>query len=127
MAPNRYQVALFIGQDDSNPVFDYIYDDKNDKDLISIIKVVQRLGRVGQNLLDTDMAKPLGDHIFELRKDRHRITYVQDKERFILLSAFLKKTQKTPTEEIALALKRHEEYRRFGKCQVLKLAVELPS
>lgn len=125
MVTNRYHVAFFIGQDDSNPVFDYIHDDKNDKDLISIINVIQRLGRVGQILLDTDMAKPLGNHIFELRKDRHRITYIQDKDRFILLSAFLKKTQKTPPEEIALALKRHEEYRRNGKCQVLKLAVEL--
>lgn len=125
MAPNRYQIALFIGEDDSNPIFDYIYDEKNDKDLIVIINVIQRLARSGQELLDTEMAKPLGDHIFELRKDRHRITYMQDKERFILLSAFLKKTQKTPREEIILALERYEEYHRLGKCQILKLAVDL--
>lgn len=125
MVPNHYQIAFFIGQDDSNPVFDYIYDDKNDTDLILIISVIQRLARVGQELLDTDMAKPLGGPIFELRKNRHRITYAQDKERFILLSAFLKKTKKTPPQERALALKHYEEYRRFGKCQVFKLAIDL--
>jgi phage-related protein len=124
MVRNRYQIVLFIGQDDSNPIFDYIYDDKNDKDLIVIINVIQSLSKVGQDLLDTDMAKPLGGPIFELRKDRHRITYAQDKDRFVLLSAFLKKSEKTPPKEKALALERYEEYCRFGKCQVMKFAVD---
>jgi phage-related protein len=123
--PNRYQIALFIGQDDINPVADYISGQTNDKDVILIVNVIESLAKVGQDLLDTDMAKPLGGPIFELRKDRHRITYAPDKDRFILLSAFLKRTKKTPPEERALALSRYEEYCQFRKCQVLKIAVDI--
>jgi phage-related protein len=123
--PNRYQIALFIEQDDNNPVAEYIAAQTNEKDVILIVNVIESLARVGQELLDTDMAKPLGGPIFELRKDRHRITYAPDKDRFILLSGFLKKTKKTPPEERALALRRYEEYCHFRKCQVMKIAVDI--
>ena len=123
--PNRYQIALFIGQDDSNPVTEYIAAQTNEKDVILIVNVIESLARVGQDLLDTDMAKPLGGPIFELRKDRHRITYAPDQDRFILLSAFLKRTKKTPPEERVLSLSRYEEYCQLRKCQVMKIAVDI--
>lgn len=56
------------------------------------------------------MAKHIDGPIFELRKDRHRILYCQDGPRFVLLSAFLKRTQKTPLVEIEQAHKLYKEY-----------------
>ncbi|MDA8340353.1 MAG: type II toxin-antitoxin system RelE/ParE family toxin, partial [Nitrospiraceae bacterium] len=53
--------------------------------------------------------------LFEIRiKDRsniHRIFYfAYTGKKFILLHGFTKKTDKTPQKEIAIALKRMEEY-----------------
>ncbi|MFH1632638.1 MAG: type II toxin-antitoxin system RelE/ParE family toxin [Chloroflexota bacterium] len=59
--------------------------------------------------------------IYELRKNRHRILYAQDDRRFILLSAFLKSSQKTPPTEIKLAEKRYQEYLKNHNCFELKL------
>ena len=56
------------------------------------------------------MAKRIKGPIYELRKDRHRIMFAKDGRRFILLSAFLKRSQKTPPKEIQIAEKRIREY-----------------
>ncbi|WP_211232864.1 type II toxin-antitoxin system RelE/ParE family toxin [Desulfatirhabdium butyrativorans] len=60
------------------------------------------------------VAKPLGDGLYEVRSDisdkkiaRVIFTIVEDK--MILLNAFIKKSQKTPKEEVELAKKRKKE------------------
>lgn len=116
-----YEIALFIGADDENPVFDYFLEHHQDMD--QLIGIVQRLSRAGQMLLETKAAKSLGNSLFELRQDRHRILYIPEKNRFVLLSAFLKKTQKTPEKELELAHKRIEEYRHIGKRQVMEMGI----
>lgn len=60
-------------------------------------------------------SKHLVDGIFELRPSKGgvypRILYFFDKdERAVLTNGFLKRTQKTPSREIELALKRRAEY-----------------
>lgn len=92
------------------PVQEYLFAGKGEKDLSVLINVIQRLAHVGQDLLDTNMAKHIDDPIYELRKDHHRILYAQDGDRFVLLSAFLKQTQKTPVKEIRLAEKWFNQY-----------------
>jgi len=121
--PSLYQIAFYIGQDGSNPVSDYIYGGTNEKDLVAIISVIQRLSLVGQELLNTSMAVRVENQIFQLRKGRHRIFYAEDKarRRFVLLCAFMKTTQKTPPEEIKKAEHNWDDYQRTGKCQILKL------
>ena len=112
----RWKIAFYEDEDGNYPVQDYLFDGKNETDFIVIFNVIQRLSRTGQYLLDTNMAKRLGGDLYELRKNRHRIIYAQDGDRFILLSAFLKKTQKTPPKELIRAKKYLEKYRKTGKC-----------
>jgi len=117
--PSRYTIALYIDEDDYCPVSEYMFDGTNETDLDVIIGVIQRLAHVGQALLDTNMAEPLEGPICELRKGRHRIMYAEDQRKngFILLSAFMKASQKTPLVEINKAQRYWQEYLRIGKCQ----------
>ena len=61
------------------------------------------------------MDKLIEGSIRELRKDRHRILYGRHGTTYVLLTAFLKKTDKTPLEQINLAKKRFEEYQKNTK------------
>ena len=117
----KYSVALFIDHQGNIPVIEYLFDQKNEKDLSVLIHVIQRLAFVGQDLLDTKMAKPIEGSLFELRKDRHRIFYTKFGQRFVLLSAFLKNTQKTPQREIQIAMDYYQEYTETGNCQEFNL------
>ena len=122
----RWQIACFKDSKGKVPVVDYMFDDTNATDLEVMIAVIQRLSRVGQALIDTDMAKHIVGPIFELRKDRHRIFYAEDtaKGRFVLLSAFLKETQKTPAEKIEQAKNNWQEYLKTGNCDVFAVPVD---
>jgi phage-related protein len=61
------------------------------------------------------ICKPLGDGIYEVRTTlaQNRIArmlfYIDKKVRMVLLHGFIKKTQKTPDDELALARKRQKE------------------
>jgi phage-related protein len=116
-----YDVAFFIDRKGNNFVQDYLLSLNNQKDLTALINVIQRLSYIGQYLLDTNMAKRIDGPIYELRKGRHRILYAKFNDRFILLSAFMKKTKKTPNSEIRLARKRHAEYKKTDKCLIIKI------
>lgn len=110
--PSRYAIAFYQHQDDSCPVEEYMFADKNETDFNVIINVIQYLAFVGQQIIDTDMVKHIKGPIFELRKNRHRILYAEDKSRngFIMLNAFLKETSKTPPKEIEKALLYWQDY-----------------
>lgn len=61
------------------------------------------------------LAAPLGDGLFELRSalptDRiARILFCFSAERIVTLHAFIKKTQKTPRQDLALARARRREW-----------------
>ena len=59
--------------------------------------------------------KHLNNDIWELRPLRDRILFAYfDNNKFILLSIFLKQTQKTPQREIEKAKKLLEDYRKRG-------------
>jgi len=103
---------------------EYIFAGKNQKDISVLINAIQRLARVGQDLLDTKTAKHLGDNIYELRKDRHRILYAPYQQGFALLSAFLKKSQKTPPEEIRTAIQRYEQILEHNTVVPLKIPLD---
>jgi phage-related protein len=111
--PSRYRIAFYVSQKGECPVEEYLFSDKNETDFVLIINVIQRLAFVGQELLDTKMANRIDRAICELRKDRHRLWYAEDKEYngFIILSAFLKRTQETPAEEIKQANKYWDDYK----------------
>lgn len=64
-------------------------------------------------LLRTKEVKKIEDEIFEIRsrygKRKFRIMFCYYKERYWLLSGFIKKTQKTPPKEIRTAINRMQE------------------
>ncbi len=123
---SRWQIACYKDPTGSLPVIEYMFADKNETDLDVMIGDIQRLSRVGQILVETNAAKHIDGPIFELRPNRHRIMYAEDKSnnRFVLLSAFLKATQKTPLEEIEKAHRNWADYLRTGNCEVFRLPID---
>ena len=116
--PKRYwRIFLYHDENDNSPIVEYIFEGNDDTKISLLIHVVQRLARVGLILIDTQMCKRLDKLIFELRKDRHRILFAEHEDGFILLSAFLKETQKTPPKEIRLARRRLREFHEHPRYQ----------
>lgn len=106
-----WEIAFYEEEDGSRPVFEYIFQrGHNEKDIAVMVAVLQRLEYVGPDLEDTQMAIALDDTIWELRKDRHRIMFARCGRVFVLLTAFLKSTQKTPPDQIALAHRRFDRW-----------------
>lgn len=79
------------------------------KEIGEDLKTVQFRWPLGMPLVDS-----LGDGLWEVRSrlpDRiARTLFFVHEEEIILVHGFIKKTQKTPTEDKALALKRKREY-----------------
>ena len=78
-------------------------------------KMIRQLDKLRQNptaLREPD-SKPLGQGLFEIRAlgSVQGIYVFQQGKTLFLLRVFVKKTQKTPSSEIRLALKRLEEMR----------------
>ena len=121
-----WQIACFCDAAGHQPVVDYISALTNLDDLHLIFHVVQRLSRVGLDLVDTKMAKHIDGPLFELRKDRHRIMFATDSnmKRFVLLSPFYKDSQKTPLEEIERAQIYWNDYLSTGRCEIFAVPLE---
>lgn len=107
--PLKWTVEFYYDKDGKAPVQDYILEENDEQRISTLIHVIQYLMIHGPGIRDTEMEKGLTDSIRELRKDRHRILYGQIGTIYILLSAFMKRTKKTPPEEIELAEKRLAE------------------
>lgn len=80
------------------------------------VREIQILSEYGNNLREP-YSKHIQKGIFELRikfsSDISRIFYFFfDENKIILTNGFVKKTQKTPREEIEKALKYKEDYQR---------------
>lgn len=124
--PSRYLIAFYQRQDGSCPLDDYMLSITNDDEYITVINVIQYLGFVGQVIIDTKMANRIDGPICELRKNRHRIMYAEDKSRngFIMLSAFLKETRKTPQEEIEKAHRHWQDYQMYHRSRVMDIPLD---
>lgn len=108
--PSKWRVEFYQDAEGHNPVQEYILAGNDEKRIALLINVIQRLQALGTDIQGTDMDKLIEGPIRELRKDRHRILYGRHGSCFVLLAAFMKKTDKTPPEQIALARQRFEEY-----------------
>ncbi|MDD5287831.1 MAG: type II toxin-antitoxin system RelE/ParE family toxin [Dehalococcoidales bacterium] len=86
------------------------------RDISKVLKLISHLEMYGEYLRGDD-ARHIKGKIWELRPDRIRclyFTYV--KNTFVLLRVFMKKTQKTPENEIKIAERRMKDYlNRFPK------------
>lgn len=111
-----YTVKFYRDKDGNEPVREYLQElaDKSDKDsrinLNKIRDYVKSLSLYGK-ALGEPYIKHLDDDIWELRPLRNRILFFgYDGNQFILLSHFIKKTQKTPKREIEKAKRLMKDY-----------------
>lgn len=110
-----WQVEFYEKENGEVPVSDFL---KNidTKMRAKAVKEIQILSEYG-NRLREPYSKHIQDGIFELRikfaSDISRIFYFFfDGDKIILTNGFIKKTQKTPKEEIEKAIKYKEDYQR---------------
>lgn len=111
----RFDVAYFEKEDGTFPAEEFILSQDN-KMRAKIFRLLELLEQKG-NTLREPYSKSLDDGIFEIRaKQGNNITrvlyffYIGNK--IILTNGFVKKSQKTPPSEIALAKKYRAEYER---------------
>lgn len=105
-----WKVKFFQTARGDFPVKDFI--EEQDKTTITRINLsIRLLIDYGPFLKPPDIKK-LKDKLYELRipgKSSIRIFYTNMKGEYYLLHAFLKKTQKTPTKELKVAIDRRKK------------------
>ena len=115
----EFEVIFYEKEDGEKPVEEFL-DSSNKKMRAKILMLMSVLQQKG-NYLREPYSKHLEDGIFELRcklgTDVSRVLYFFYFEgKIILTNGFVKKTQKTPPEEIKLAKERRADYEeRMGK------------
>ena len=115
----KFEVVLYEKENGECPVEEFItsLDMKMQAKMIVLLELLEEKG----NQLREPYSKSIDDGIFELRckvgNNITRILYFFYYEgKIILTNGFVKKTQKTPTEEIKLAKERRLDFKeRMGK------------
>ncbi|MBQ7573537.1 MAG: type II toxin-antitoxin system RelE/ParE family toxin [Clostridia bacterium] len=116
-----YSIHFYKDKNGKEPLKEYLAElgkktDKNSRinfnKIREYIKILSEYGtKAGEPFV-----KHLSGEIWELRPIRNRILFfAYDGNRFILLSHFVKKTQKTPKHEIEKAKNLIREYKERGK------------
>lgn len=110
-----WQVEFYEKENGEIPVNDFLLS-LNEKTRAKAAKEIRILSEYG-NKLREPYSKHIQEGIFELRikfaSDISRIFYFFfDGNKIILTNGFIKKTQKTPKEEIEKAIKYKEDYQR---------------
>lgn len=114
-----FEVQFYERENGDSPVEDFLngLDIKMRNKILMILNVLQEKG----NQLREPYSKHVEDGIFEVRgkvgTDISRVLYFFYHDgKIILTNGFVKKTQKTPKNEIVLAKKYRQEYmERFGE------------
>ena len=116
-----YSIKFYRDKRGNEPVKEYLKKlaDKKDKDsrvnLTKIRDYVKALSKYG-TVLGEPYIKHLDGDIWELRPLRNRILFFgYDGNSFVLLSHFIKKTQKTPNREIEKAKRLMKDYMERSK------------
>ncbi len=115
--PKKLAAIFFKNESGAEPVRDWLKElPKIDRQEIGIdIQTVQYGWPLGMPLVEN-----LGKGIWEVRtklKSQRiaRVLFFMDQDAMILVNGFIKKTQKTPDDEKALALKRKQLYQKAQK------------
>ena len=116
-----YYIEIYENANGRSEIKEYIRElqEKRDKDsrikVNKIISYIRMLKDKGITLGEPYIKQIEGD-IWELRPIRNRILFAYcDNNTFVLLSIFIKQTQKTPRNEIEKALRLLEDYKRRRK------------
>lgn len=116
-----YKIIFYTNKKGYSEVYEYIKDLRskmNNKDakikLNKITAYINQLSKKGL-ALGEPYIKHLDGDIWELRPLRDRILFAYyDNNRFIILTQFMKQTQKTPKKEIQKAKRYLKDYKKRG-------------
>lgn len=110
---NQFEVIFYEKENGESPLYDFIEElsPKMKAKIIGMLEILEERG----NLLREPYSKHLDDGIFELRcqvgTDITRVLYFFFYQRKIILTnGFVKKTQKTPREQILLAKRYRNDF-----------------
>lgn len=109
-----FEVEFYEDETGDSPAYNFIMGLENRKLQAKVVGSLEVLAEQGNELREP-YSEHLGDGIFELRckvaTDIVRLLYFFHKGRLIIVTnGFVKKTQKTPAREIALAKRRRADY-----------------
>ena len=114
-----YEIEFYEDKDGYSEIVEYIKELKrrslnSKEERINLNKIVAYFDVLSEK--GTRIGEPVTKHlegeIWELRPLRHRFLYAYYKNgKFLILHHFIKKTKKTPTRELKLALKKLKDYR----------------
>jgi phage-related protein len=105
----KWEVVLYASQDGRESVVKEI-DDFGANNAVKVLKIVGLLKNYGHTVLESHI-KHIDRKIWEIKVDRYRVLYfLYEDQHYILVRAFMKKTQKTPQKEVELAEKRYADY-----------------
>jgi phage-related protein len=111
----KFEVIFYEKENGECPVEEFLnsLDIKMRAKMVGLIELLQEKG----NQLREPYSKPIDDGIFELRckvgNNISRVLYFFYYEgKIVLTNGFVKKTQKTPPEEISLAKERRNDFKK---------------
>ena len=104
-----WEVVLYSGKDGRDSVINEI-DDFGANNSAKVFRVIELLKTYGHTVLETHI-KHIDRKFWEIKIDKYRVLYfLYENQHYILVRAFMKKTQKTPEKEIEIAEKRYADY-----------------
>lgn len=113
-----YKIEFYEDKNGKSEIYEYIKKINNNKSKENRIKLkkikayMEMLSIYGLNLSEPYIKK-IDNEIWELRPLKDRILFASlHNNKFILLSVFTKKTQKTPKKEIEKAKKNLKDYKK---------------
>lgn len=108
---DKWKIVYYIAPNGSNPVEDFL--DQYPQIDVKATRILFNIKEYGLDSVIPHLKKLSGTPLWEIRilgQDSARILYVTRREKQILvLHAFIKKTNKTPSKEIKTALDRLKE------------------
>jgi len=115
-----YEIEIYQDKNGKSEIKEYIKNlqkNKNKDSNIKFNKIIEYIKLLKENGLNlgSQYIKHLDEEIWQLRPIRDRILFAYyGDNKFVLLSVFLKRTQKTPKREIEKAKKMLEDYKKGG-------------
>lgn len=108
----KHQV-LYFAYSNKNPVKDFI-DSLDLKQKDKIFRLFNVIEDYGIEVIPQHVKKIKNSLFWEIRvlgKNNIRLLFIMEKFSIIILHAFLKKSQKTPPKELAVAFKRFDQWK----------------
>lgn len=109
----KWQVIYYISPSGNNPIDDFL-ESLSENQQSKLIRIFHYIKEYGLQSVIPHIRKLSGTPFWEIRilgHDNIRTIYVVPKEqRVLILHGFIKKSPKTPTKEINIALNRFQEY-----------------